>query len=86
MDQNRVTKRSNELTAELCEQMLLEFGDGKDYSLAVSAACTALLFHSFRINLHVSRDHAIEVLRGMFADLTSNLAKNGNIKLTIEVR
>lgn len=85
MKPEEITRRSNEFTAKLCEQLMGEFGTGKDYKLAVAAASTTILFHAFRLGLHVSKDQAFDILRNIVQDMGQNLEKLSGIKIKFEV-
>jgi len=86
MDNNRITDRSNEVVAALCETLHREFGDGKDYRLAIAAASTTLLFHAFRVALQKSYLFAVEAMQMILKDVAANLKRHGNVfvKFTVE--
>jgi len=82
---NKITKRSNELVAMLCQTLHQEFGVGKDYRVAIAAACTTLLFHVFRMALEKSYLFALDATRNILKDVSLNLKQNGNITVNFTV-
>lgn len=86
MKPEEVAFTGNVLTAEMCDKMHAMLGEGADYQRCAAAASTTLLFHIFRLGLHISKEHALEVLRSVLADVAVNLKTFSNLDLQVEVK
>ncbi|OGT60100.1 MAG: hypothetical protein A3E01_10280 [Gammaproteobacteria bacterium RIFCSPHIGHO2_12_FULL_63_22] len=66
-------KAGNAVAADLCTTLLQKTGPHSlDYTCAIGAAATTLLFHAWQIGLHADRKQAIMILKSILDDVTTN--------------
>lgn len=86
MKPEEIAFAGNVLVTEMCEKMHAMLGEGADYQRCAAAASTTLLFHIFRLGLRVSKEHALEILKSVLADVGVNLKTYSNLDLEVEVK